>query len=206
MKRLSGILAAAFMFFGGTGAAGAQSAETIGKIENYLNSLNSLEAQFVQVSSNGGTAEGSLFIQKPNRIRMEYADPVSVLIVGNGDYIVYHDKELDQTTHIDYDDIPATLILANDIKIDNKNIKISDFYQDKGTTSITLDYVQKGDIGPITLIFNNSPFELKQWKVIDPQRIEVAVSLYNAQTDTPLDASLFKFKAPKKKTLNYKKK
>lgn len=54
---------------------------------------------------------------------MEYADPTSVLIVGDGNYIVYNDKDLDQVTHIDYDDIPASLILANDVKIDGKKSK-----------------------------------------------------------------------------------
>lgn len=52
---------------------------------------------------------------------MEYGAPTNVLIVGDGNYIVYNDTDLDQVTHIDYDDIPATLILANDIKIDGKN-------------------------------------------------------------------------------------
>ena len=205
MRYFFTILFAYIALLANTNLAFAQSAETISKIENYLNNLKSLKAGFVQISSNGGSTEGSIYIQKPNRIRMEYADPVSVLIVGNGDYIVYNDKELDQVSHIDYDDIPATLILTNEIKIDNKNIKIDDFYEDKGTTIISLDYKNKGDLGPITLIFNNSPFELKQWKIVDPQGIEVAVSLYDVELNSELDSGLFKFKK-KKAPMSYKKK
>ena len=144
-----------------SGEVQAQSAENIKKIETYLNNIKSLEATFVQMASNGATAEGRLFIEKPNKIRMEYGAPTNVLIVGDGNYIVYNDTDLDQVTHIDYDDIPATLILANDIKIDGKKIKVSDFYQDSGSTSITLDYADKGDLGPITLVFSNDPMELK---------------------------------------------
>ena len=146
-------------------SAMAQSTENLRKIEAYLNNIKSLEATFIQMASNGATAEGRLFIKKPNKIRMEYADPVNVLIVGDGNFIVYNDTELDQVTHIDYDDIPATLILANDIKIDGKKIKVLDFYQDSGSTTITLDYADKGDLGPITLVFSNNPMELKQWKI-----------------------------------------
>ena len=184
--------------------ANAQNAENIRKIEDYLNNIKSMEATFVQMTSNGATAEGRLFISKPNKIRMEYANPTNVLIVGDGDFIVYNDLDLDQVTHINYDDIPASLILANDIKIDGKKIKITDFYQDAGSTSITLDYADKGDLGPITLVFSNSPMELKQWKIVDPQSVEVAVSLYDAKKDTPLDDNIFKFKKNKKN--NYKKK
>lgn len=198
------LIAAVLMLISGN--AQAQSAENIRKIESYLNNIKSLQADFVQMSSNGGTAEGRLFIEKPNKIRMEYAEPTNVLIVGDGNYIVYNDTDLDQVTHIDYDDIPATLILANDIKIDGKKIKVSDFYQDSGSTQITLDYVNKGDIGPITLVFSNNPMELKQWKIVDPQSVEVTVSIYDTKKDAALDNSLFKFKDKKSSPLNYKKK
>lgn len=186
--------------------ARAQNPENIQKIEAYLNNIKSLEATFVQMASNGATAEGRLFIKKPNKIRMEYADPTNVLIVGDGQFIVYNDLELDQVTHIDYDDIPASLILANDIKIDGKNIKIADFYQDSGSTSITLDYAGKGDLGPITLVFSNNPMELKQWKIVDPQSVEVTVSLYDAQKDVELSDKIFEFKKKSASPLNYKKK
>ncbi|MBQ8660911.1 MAG: outer membrane lipoprotein carrier protein LolA [Alphaproteobacteria bacterium] len=195
MKKLFALLTALLLL--SSGAARAQNAENIRKIEDYLNNIKSMEATFVQMASNGATAEGRLFIKKPNKIRMEYADPTNVLIVGDGDFIVYNDTELDQVTHINYDDIPASLILANDIKIDGQKIKISDFYQDAGSTSITLDYADKGDLGPITLVFSNSPMELKQWKIVDPQSVEVSVSLYDIKKDNDLSDKIFKFKKAK---------
>ena len=186
--------------------AKAQSAENLQKIETYLNNIKSMEATFVQMASNGATAEGRLFIEKPNKIRMEYAEPTNVLIVGDGDFIVYNDLDLDQVTHIDYDDIPASLILSNKIKIDGKKLKVIDFYQDSGSTSITLDYAEKGDIGPITLVFANDPLELKQWKIVDPQSVEVTVSLYDTVTDADVDDDVFKFKNPKNRSRNFNKK
>ena len=112
-------------------AAQAENAD-LNKIENYLNNINTLEASFVQMSSNGGSAEGKIYIEKPSKIRMEYTAPDPLLIVGNGDYIIYNDKELDQITNIDYKDIPATMILSNKIKFDGKNLKVADFYKDSG--------------------------------------------------------------------------
>ena len=96
---------------------------------------------------------------------MEYADATSVLIVGDGNYIVYNDKDLDQVTHIDYDDIPASLILANDVKIDGKKIKASNFYQDAGITSVTLDYQEKGDIGRLRWFFPTTRWSLSNGKL-----------------------------------------
>lgn len=188
-------LAAGLMF--AASAAQAQTAADIQQIESYLNNIKTLKASFVQTASNGNTSEGKLYIEKPNKIRMEYDAPVNVLIVGDGDYIVYNDKDLDQVTHIDYDDIPASLILSNTIKIDGKKLKITDFYKDSGTTEAVLEYADNKDIGPITLIFGNRPFELKQWKITDPQSVQITVSLYNAEKDETLPDNLFKFKQQK---------
>ena len=184
--------------------AQAQQKENLKQIEDYLNNIKTMQASFVQTASNGNTAEGMLYIAKPNKIRMEYNAPTDVLIVGDGDYIIYHDKELDQVTNIDYDDIPASLILANDVKLDGNKFKVTNYYQDAGITTATIQY-KDNDIGPITLTFNNNPFELKQWSIVDPQSVEVTVSLYNAQKDLDLENSLFKFKKNKSGPKNYNK-
>lgn len=184
-------LFAALLIVGAT-AAKAENAD-LSKIENYLNNINTLEADFVQMSSNGGSAEGKIYIEKPSKIRMEYTAPDPLLIVGNGDYIIYNDKELDQITNIDYKDIPATMILSNKIKFDGKNLKVADFYKDSGQTSVTVEMPNSPGVKPITLIFDNSPFRLKQWKVIDQQNIEVTISLFDAEQDKKLDENLFKF-------------
>ena len=196
MKVFFSLFFAAGLMFA-VSAAQAQTAADIQQIESYLNNIKTLKASFVQMASNGNTSEGKLYIEKPNKIRMEYDAPVNVLIVGDGDYIVYNDKDLDQITHIDYDDIPASLILSNTIKIDGKKLKITDFYKDSGTTEAVLEYADNKDIGPITLIFGNRPFELKQWKITDPQSVQITVSLYNAEKDETLPDNLFKFKQQK---------
>lgn len=198
MKKFAVGLLAGVMF---STLANAQSKEDITKIEDYLNGMKTLSAHFLQMASNGSSSEGELLIAKPNKIRMSYAEPTDVLIVGNGDYIVYNDRELDQVTNIDYEDVPASLLLANNLKIDGKELKVVDFEKDAGMTSVTVEY-EKGNTGPITLVFSNQPFELKQWKVVDPQNIEISISLYNSIFDEPIDEKKFKFKRNEDKKKN----
>ena len=197
MKRIINLVVLVISIMGLSFPAFAQKADDIKTIENYLNNIKTLSASFVQTASNGNTTEGKIYISKPNKIRMEYEDPVNVDIIGDGHFVVYNDKELEQVTHIDYDDIPATLILANDIKINGKDIKLIDFYKDSGTTEAVLEYQIKGESHPITLVFNNAPFALKQWRLTDPQGIEITVSLYNIHEDESLSESLFKYKENK---------
>lgn len=188
------------------GVAGAKQDDDIAKIENYLNSLTSLKATFVQMASNGATAEGRLFIKKPNKIRMEYAEPTNVLIVGNGDLITYKDLDLDQITNIDYQDIPLSFILNDKIKLQGGKLKVVDYYTDKGSTMVTLETKEKGETGPITLVFSNNPFELKQWKIVDPQSVEITLSLYDEQKDVEIADDVFIFKDKKNSSRNFKKK
>jgi len=193
MKKI--FLLTLFFSFG----AEAQTAADIAQIEKYLNTITTLEADFVQMASNGATSEGKLYIEKPSKIRMEYAPPTDILIVGNGDEIIFHDKELDQLTNIDYEDIPGTKILTDIIKIDGISLKIVDYYKDAGSTIITLEYTKSKDMGPITLVFSNNPFELKQWKIVDPQSVEVTLSLYNTLIGQTLDENLFSYKPKARK-------
>ena len=57
-------------------------------------------------------------------------------------------------------------------------------------------------VKPITLIFDNAPFRLKQWKVIDQQNIEVTISLFDAEQDIKLSDNLFKFNKKSEKKSN----
>lgn len=181
-------------FFCVANTVSAQTIDETKQIEDYLNNLKTLSADFVQTASNGAVAEGKILMAKPNKMRMEYTSPDKILIVGNGDYIVFYDQELDQITNIDYKDIPATMILSNNIQIDGQNLKLSNFSKDEGRTEVTLEYAKASQTGPITLVFNNNPFYLKQWKIVDPQNIEITLSLYNVEQDKPLDDKNFTFK------------
>ena len=128
----------------------AVNTEDVKKVETYLNSIKTLSADFVQIASNGEQVEGHLYVEKPNKIRMEYKAPSNILIVGNGDYIVYYDKDLEQVTNIDYEDIPAAMILANTVHINGKELKVTDFAQDPGMTKMSLQYAKAGDLGPVS--------------------------------------------------------
>ena len=49
--------------------------------EGWLNNINSMTADFIQVSSDGGYAEGKLFIKKNHGFRFEYAPPSPLLLL-----------------------------------------------------------------------------------------------------------------------------
>jgi outer membrane lipoprotein-sorting protein len=51
--------------------------------------------------------------------------------------------------------------------------------------------------GTLTLVFADDPLTLKQWTVLDAQRQETRVTLYNTELGGNFDAKLFNFIDPR---------
>ena len=71
---------------------------TLAKIENVLNLTKTLKAKFLQVSSNGEYSEGDLFLKRPGRLRLVYDLPNPLMIVADGTYISFVDRDLEHST------------------------------------------------------------------------------------------------------------
>ncbi|HCK20276.1 MAG TPA: outer membrane lipoprotein carrier protein LolA [Thalassospira sp.] len=168
------------------------SPEMVKKIEDYLAGITTLTADFVQISSDGGAAEGKLFMERPGKMRFEYNPPAQILLVATGHDFIYYDKEINAPTYIDIDETPAGIILAENISLTDK-VRIVDYRRTAETIRVTL--VRKSDpgAGSVTLVFSEKPMQLRQWIVTDPTGIETTVTLFNTKEGMQLDPELFKF-------------
>ncbi len=167
--------------------------ELVSNIEKYINSLQTISGKFDQKSSNGAEETGTFYIKKPGKMRLEYESPM--LLIADGNSIVYQDKKLDQISYISMDSNPASMILNKEIKLTGKNpnVEIKKIYANSdNTTEITLSTPNEKHSGTITLIFETLPLSLFGWKVTDPQGVTTNVTLSNIKPETSLSDSLFK--------------
>jgi outer membrane lipoprotein-sorting protein len=169
----------------------------ISRIERYLNGMTTLKARFVQVSSNGQSAEGSLYISRPGKLRIEYDPPMPVLIVTDGTFLIYYDKELEQVSHIPLNSTPASILTRPDISLTGGDLILTGFESQGETLRATLVQASDPYSGRVTLIFDKDPLALSKWTVVDAQGIETDVSLLAAQVDVSLDPNLFRFRDPR---------
>lgn len=175
------------------------------KAEKYLNSMTTLKAHFVQVSSTGETSEGDLYIQRPGKLRLEYAPPTPVLIVSNGHTMVYYDSKLKQVSNVKLDSTPAYILVQENMSFSDEKLSITNVFRQSGAVEISLTYAKEENIGEITLVFSEEPFVLRQWKVRDIQGITTSVGLFEIKTDMKFDPKLFKFKDPRREELRLRK-
>ena len=172
------------------------SASDLARIEAYLNGLTTIRARFVQLSSDGGVAEGDLFMARPGRIRLEYHPPVPVLLVSDGTWLVYYDRKLQQVSHVLLSATPADILLREQIALEGDAVKVIDLTRDVGMIRLTLIRRAEPDAGSLTLVFDENPVRLRQWIVTDPQGIVTQVSLTDARFGVPLNPKIFEFRNP----------
>lgn len=180
-----------------TAGAAIDRAARIAEIDAYLNSVKTVRARFLQVSSDGQTAEGTVYISRPGHMRLEYAPPVPLLIVADGTFLIVNDTKLDQVSYIPLGSTPAGILLQPGIDLDGGDVAVTQLSEDAGTLRVTVVRRESPTDGNLTLVFDTDPLTLRRWEIVDAQSITTQVTLVSAVFNQSLDDSLFRFKNPR---------
>jgi len=169
----------------------------IDRAEAYLNTITTLKAHFMQVAPDGGTAEGTVYLWRPGRLRLDYDPPSPIQVFADGNFLIYYDKQLKQVSYVDLDSTPAGILVRAKVALDSNDLKVTKVSHQPGILNVTVTKAADPSQGRITLVFTEQPFQLRQWQVVDPQGQVTTVSLFDAETGIGLDKDLFYFKDPK---------
>lgn len=175
----------------------------VGRIEAYFNGVRTMRARFLQAASTGQTAEGSVVLQRPGRMRIEYDPPVPVLIVADGTWLIYHDRGVNQISYLPLGSTPAGILVEDKIDLDGGGLTITDFSRAAGIIRITVVRTASPADGSLTLVFSEGPLELQQWRVVDAQGVATTVSLSEIETGVKLDPELFRFIDPRRRAPDF---
>jgi outer membrane lipoprotein-sorting protein len=168
----------------------AQDQADIQRIEAYLNSLKALKAHFMQVAPDGGISEGTAWLERPGRMRFQYDPPSPFLLIAAHGSLVFHDSSLQQTSNIPLGRTPLGILLAEHVTLSGP-VTVTAIQRLPGQIQLTLVRTASPGDGSLTLIFADPPLVLRQWTVVDAQRRETHVTLYNAQNGGSFDPQLF---------------
>lgn len=167
----------------------------INRIQTYLNGLTTLESRFVQVDPGGAFAEGSLFISRPGRMRFEYDPPTPLLLVADGNWFIYVDKDLEEVSHIPLGRTPASFLLREEILL-NDDYQVRDVAMEGGLVTLEIVERENPDIGTVRIVFEQGPLRLKQWTITDAQGLDTRVTLTSTRFGNELEDELFEFENP----------
>jgi outer membrane lipoprotein-sorting protein len=129
-------------------------------------------------------------------MRIEYKPPVPILIIADGQWLIYNDKELEQVTYVDLQSTPAGVLVAENISFSDGEYHVAKI--ERGANTLNVDVTKKADSaeGAVTLIFSDHPLVLKKWAITDAQGVRTTVSLLGTKFGLPVDPNLFKFDDP----------
>jgi outer membrane lipoprotein-sorting protein len=179
----------------GAPALSAQDRADVARVEAYLNTITTLKARFQQIAPDGGISGGQAWIDRPGRMRFQYNPPAPFLLVGGHGLLVFNDSKLQQTSNIPIDRTPLGLLLSDNLKLSGA-VTVTGVQRYPGQLQVTLLRTATPGDGTLTLIFADNPLALRSWTVVDAQRKETRVSLFDVQLGGRFDQSLFSFVDP----------
>ena len=164
----------------------------IARIEAYLNSMESLRSKFVQLSTGGRVAEGTIYIERPSRLRLEYKTPSNIQVYANGNWLAHVDTELEAIWHVPLKATPAAFLVRDRIKLSG-DITVQRVMRDARTISVSLVQTDEPEAGRFVLTFSDSPLALRKWTVTDAQGISTSVNLVAPAFNVAIPRDVFIF-------------
>ncbi|HEY3777170.1 MAG TPA: outer membrane lipoprotein carrier protein LolA [Rhizomicrobium sp.] len=160
------------------------------RVSESLNAIHTLQGSFVQVGPEGQVDQGRFYIDKPGRMRFEYAPPNPTLIVSDGRWVAVENRNLGTTDRYALWTTPLSLILGDDIDL-RDNTDIVGVEEQNGQMIVQARSHSGRVNGNISLLFSKPTLALKQWTVRDAQGLLTTVTVSDVKTDAPLDPNLF---------------
>jgi outer membrane lipoprotein-sorting protein len=162
------------------------------RVSSYLSSLQTLAGNFVQVGPDGSKTKGEFYIQKPGKVRFEYAAPSPIAIIADGSMVAVRDRNLATQDIYPLSQTPLRYLLSDRIDL-LKDTNVVSVTADDVFISVTIEEKQML-IGTsrLMLMVGAKDGQLKQWTVTDPQGYDTTVAVYNLDSSKKVDPGLFK--------------
>lgn len=168
--------------------------ETLAKVEQYLNNISTLVADFTQVAPNGELSGGTLYLQRPGKMRWEYRPPTPILIVSTGETLVYYDRETDEVSYISLDDTLAAFIARPEIDFADPALIVEDVAESDASLQLRLRQSDKEDARGLMIEFEKNPLKIKRLITISPDGQLTRILLDRLRFGVPIDADKFIFR------------
>ncbi len=173
-------------------AIDANQRELVDRVSSYLTGIRTLVGDFVQVGPDGSKTEGQIYLQKPGRVRFEYAPPSPIELIADGQSLVVRDRKLATQDLYPLGQTPLRFLLADRVDL-LRDTNVVGVYSDNIFTSVVIEEKKAlGGTHKLMLMFGAQDLQLKQWTVTDPQGFDTTVAVYNLDMTKRPDPSLFK--------------
>jgi outer membrane lipoprotein-sorting protein len=170
---------------------GEQQDAAVQRINDYFNNLNSIQGNFEQVDSNSKRATGRFYVQRPGKLRFDYAPPSTLRLVADGHFLAIEDSSLKTVEKYPIESTPFRLLLGEGVDL-ARDSRIVGVEGDEGSLAITLEDKGGKATGQIKLYFDTTPeMKLRQWVITDAQGLATTVTISDIAPGRKVAADFF---------------
>ena len=138
---------------------------SLNNISNYLNGLSTVQSEFTQVNPDGTISAGTVYIQRPGRVRFEYKNSKQLMLASGGQVAVFDAKSNQGPQVYPLGQTPLSIILDQNVNLARKGM-VTGHSERKNTTVVKAHDPAHPQYGSIEMVFT-APTELRQWVVTD---------------------------------------
>ena len=176
---------------GPTPLIGPQQTEAVQRINAYFNSITNLQGSFDQVDANNKRTSGRFYVQRPGKIRFDYAPPSGLRIIADGSFLAIEDSDLKTVEKYPIESTPFRLLLADSVDL-GRDAQIVGVESQEGTLAISLEDKKGEAAGSIKLFFEaGSELVLRQWLITDAQGLTTSVTINDVVEGRKVAADFF---------------
>lgn len=186
-KILGWVISMVILTHGQSPAAAAMSGESLlrGLVE-----MDVVQYEFMQFGPRGEQATGTVKIDRPGRIRFEYDPPSPLSIIADGRSLAVNNRKLGTWTLYPLERTPFGMLLSD--RLDPKALGAVQTETSQDVTTVVLSKTSASSGGDMSLLFDSTSGELRQWTVVDGAGNETVVILNQASTPGAFEANTFR--------------
>lgn len=164
--------------------------KAVAKISQHFSGVPSMSGEFIQFGPNGEQTGGKFYLQRPGKIRFDYAKPSPITVKADGKTVGINNKKLKTWDFFPLRKTPLRLLLSEKIDVNDKSIKSVKREQD--LTTVMLANKSVFGNSKITMMFDPETSDLRQWTITDDQGKDTSVMIFNVQKNVKLSNRLFR--------------
>ena len=170
---------------------GEQQDAAVQRINAYFNGITNLQGNFEQVDSTNKHTTGRFYVQRPGRLRFDYAPPSALKIVADGHFLAIEDGDLKTVEKYPLESTPFRLLLTDAVDL-SRDARIVGVESQEGSLAIALEDKGGQAAGQIKLFFDSSTeLTLKQWVITDAQGLSTKVTINDIVPGRKVAADFF---------------
>jgi outer membrane lipoprotein-sorting protein len=162
------------------------------RAETWFNKIRTISADFVQVASDGTSAEGELAFRRPSHMKITYGKGDELRLITSSVWLHIDRPDERLLTSYPVSETPLSLILADKVSLRLDGYDTRVLPSIAGIVRIQIGKDDGEGAGRLTLEFSEKPFQFRRWIVLDAAGIETSVTLQNIVYDQPIANEVFR--------------